>query len=304
MKKVLGIVGPTGIGKTSLGIEICQELNGEIISCDSRQIYRRLDIGTAKPTPEEKVRVRHHLIDIISIDEDFSAFRYREMALDVIEDILKRGKQPVVVGGTGFYYRALSEGIFETPEHDEDYRQELEEIAEKEGNEFLWNQLRTVDPISTEKISKSDRFRIIRALEIYKSTGEAKSSHAKSGNYPVNKYDFTTYGLTFERKLLYDRIDLRVEKMLEDGWYEETEKLIKESKLNANNVVKLMGYNILYECITKQRELSEGIEKIKQAHRNYAKRQLTWFRGQMDIGWFSPDDPQILEKICEPFKLQ
>ncbi len=301
---MLGIVGPTGVGKTGIAIKVCKQLGGEIVSCDSRQIYRGLDIGTAKPTEEEKSRVKHHLIDIIEIGEQFSANEYRQMALEVIDNLFKNGIKPVVVGGTGLYYRALTEGFFEIPENDPEYRNRLELEAEEKGNECLWDKLNQIDPQSAQKISKSDRFRIIRALEIFHLTGRKKSELSASGEYPQPTYNYITIGLNLKRKHLYKRINKRVEEMFDEGWIEETRQLISSSRLNSRNISKLMGYNTLYYYLRGELEIGEAFEKIKQAHRNYAKRQLTWFKRVKGIRWISSDDPRAVEKIVELFKEQ
>ncbi len=303
-KKVLAILGPTGVGKTGTAIELCGRLNGEIVSCDSRQIYRGLDIGTAKPTPEEQAQARHHLIDVAEIGEVFSAQRYRELALEVIEEIFSRGKQPLVVGGTGLYYRALTEGFFEVPENDEELRKRLGAEADEYGNETLWERLNEVDPESAGKISKSDRFRIIRALEIFEISGLPKSALSREGAYPEKKYEFITVGLNLPRKELYEKINKRVEIMLENGWLDETKELISSGRLNSGNNSKLMGYNWLYKHIEGDMPFSDCLEKIKQAHRNYAKRQLTWFKRVRGISWISAADPCKFEKIVELFNHQ
>lgn len=303
-KKVLAILGPTGVGKTGTGIKLCKVLKGEIISCDSRQIYKYLDIGTAKPTPTELQSARHHLIDIIEPGEQFSAFRFRNMAEEVIKGLLEDSKQPIVLGGTGLYYQSLSEGLFMTPEHDQKLRDELEQLAESKGNESLWERLNELDPVAAQKISKSDRFRIIRALEIQKTTGKQKTELAKNGVYPPVLYNFITVGLNLPRKILYEKINKRVDLMLEAGWEEETRKLIQNSHLNLGNIKKLMGYNRLYEYIHGEIEYSECVEKIKQAHRNYAKRQLTWFRRVKGIHWLSAADSNHVNKILELFNSQ
>ncbi|MBD3218225.1 MAG: tRNA (adenosine(37)-N6)-dimethylallyltransferase MiaA [candidate division Zixibacteria bacterium] len=303
-KKVLGLLGPTGVGKTGLAIELCQKLKGEVVSCDSRQIYKDLDIGTAKPDAEERKKAKHHLIDIIEMGEVFSAYRYRQAALEVIEDIFSRGRQPLVVGGTGLYYRALTEGFFEVPENDEELREKLESEAEEKGNQHLWNRLNEVDPDSAEKISVSDKFRIIRALEIFELCGAKKSELSDKGEYPDKRYKFITFGLNMPRKELYERINRRVDSMLESGWIEEAKNLISSSKLNSRNNQKLMGYNYLYKYINGTIDHKECVEKIKQAHRNYAKRQLTWFKRVSRIRWISAKDHQKAEKILEVFTKQ
>jgi tRNA dimethylallyltransferase len=304
MKKVLAILGPTGVGKTGVAIELCRRLEGEIVSCDSRQIYKGLDIGTAKPSCAEQAQAKHHLINIVETGEVYSAHRYREDALEVIQDIFSCNRQPLVVGGTGLYYRALTEGFFEVPENDEELRKSLEQEADEYGNEALWERLNEVDPESAERISKSDRFRIIRALEIFEVSGVPKSALAQKGAYPERDYEFITIGLSLPRKELYERINKRVDMMLENGWIEETRELISSRRLNSGNNSKLMGYNYLYNHIQDGVSLSESVEKIKQAHRNYAKRQLTWFKRVRGIRWISVADPSKIDKIVELFNHQ
>jgi tRNA dimethylallyltransferase len=303
-KKVLAILGPTGVGKTGLGIKLCNGLKGEIISCDSRQIYRDLDIGTAKPSKLELSQARHHLIDIIDVGDTFSAFLFRKKAVEIIEDIFGRGLQPVVIGGTGLYYRALNEGLFETPSADQQLRESLECEAEEFGNEYLKEKLKKLDPKAAEKISKSDRFRLIRALEIQMSTGKLKSELEESGVYPEKVYDFLTVGLNLQRKVLYQRINDRVDQMLAAGWLDETRQLINLSKINSRNISKLMGYNNLYEHIKGRMAYNDCVEKIKQSHRNYAKRQITWFKRVKGLRWFKADDTALIEKIMELFNQQ
>jgi tRNA dimethylallyltransferase len=302
--RVLGIVGPTGVGKTGVALELCKRLKGEIISCDSRQIIKGLDIGTAKPLASERARAKHHLIDLIELGEDFSVHEYREMAVKTIEDIYSRGKQPIVVGGAGLYYKALVEGFFETPPKDDDFRKKMEDAADKYGADHLRAKLEKIDPEAARKILGSDTFRLIRVLEIYHTTGRTKSELEKSGEYPQQSHEFITIGLNLQRKVLYSRIDARVDKMLENGWIEELKALIETSRINSRNIGKIMGYNNLYQHVSARMGFSECVAKIKQAHRNYAKRQITWFKRTKGIIWLNTDDPSIVEKIMELFKLQ
>lgn len=302
--RVLGIVGPTGVGKTGTALKLCDLLKGEIVSCDSRQIIKRLDIGTAKPKSSRQARAKHHLIDIIELGEDFSVHDYRELAVKTIKNIFSRNKQPIVVGGTGLYYKALIEGFFETPPKDNRFRLKMEEEAEKYGADHLRAKLEKIDPEAARKILGSDIFRLIRALEIYHTTGRTKTELERMGDYPQQSYEFTTVGLNLRRKTLYERIDARVDKMLENGWIAELTGLIKASHVNSRNIRKIMGYNNLYQHIKSRLGFSECVAKIKQAHRNYAKRQITWFKKTKGISWLSADDPAVIEKIMELFKLQ
>jgi tRNA dimethylallyltransferase len=303
-KRVLGLVGPTGVGKTGVALMLCKRLKGEIVSCDSRQIIKGLDIGTAKPSASERARAKHHLLDIIEIGEDFSVYNFREMAVRTIEDIFSRGRQPIVVGGTGLYYKALVEGFFETPPKDDEFRKKMENEADKYGADHLRAKLEEIDPRAARKILGSDKFRLIRALEIHHTTGRTKSELEISGVYPQQSYEFITIGLNLQRKILYSRIDARVDKMLENGWIEELKGLIASSRVNSRNIRKIMGYNNLYQHISARMGLSECVAKIKQTHRNYAKRQITWFKRTQGISWLNADDSAIIEKIMELFKLQ
>lgn len=284
-KKIVAIAGPTASGKTALSIEIAKKYNGEIVSCDSMQIYKYMDIGTAKPTKEEQCGIPHYMIDEISPDENFSVVEYVSRARYYIDDILSRGKLPVLVGGTGLYMDSVINNTkFSEAESDEKYRASLYAMAEKEGNEAVHKLLEEVDPQSAAKIHANNIRRVIRALEIYKTTGKTMTQvNLESVREPV--YDALIIGLNMDRELLYDRINRRVDIMMEQGLLEEVKSLL-EKKINRNTTaMQAIGYKELIEYIDGKASLDEAIDKIKQESRRYAKRQLTWFRRNEKINW-------------------
>jgi len=294
--KVIVIVGPTASGKTALSIELAKELNGEIISADSMQIYKNMNIGTAKPTVEEMQGITHHLIDIIEPDQKFSVAQYKLMAEKKIEEILNKGKLPIIVGGTGLYITSLIENIkFEDIEIDEKYRKELIKRAQKEGLEKLYEELQKIDPDSAKRVSPNDLKRITRALEVYKATGKTITEHNKNSKLEEVKYDYRIFGLNSEREIIYDRINKRVDIMLEVGLIEEVKELLKNYK-TFPTAMQGLGYKevkmFLDGLITKE----EIIEKLKMETRRYAKRQLTWFRRYKQIIWLDIQD-SIDDKI-------
>lgn len=283
--KVIVIVGPTASGKTALSIELAKELNGEIISADSMQIYKDMNIGTAKPTVEEMNGVIHHLIDIITPDEKFSVAQYKLLAEKKIEEILKKGKLPIIVGGTGLYITSLIENIkFEDIEIDEEYRKKLIKRAETEGLQKLYEELKQIDLESAKRISPNDLKRITRALEVYKITGKTITEHNKNSKLEEVKYNYKIFGLNSERQLIYDRINQRVDIMFDKGLVQEVKKILIKYKEFPTSMQGL-GYKevklYLDGIITEE----EAIEKIKLETRRYAKRQLTWFRRYKQIVW-------------------
>jgi tRNA dimethylallyltransferase len=296
MKYVI-ICGPTCSGKTGLGINLARRYNGEIVGADSRQIYRRIDIGTAKPRPEEYEGLNYHLIDFIDLDKDFSAYRFAEFARELIKSILEKGRLPIVVGGTGLYLKALTEGLFEGPKADIEYRRQLEKQASDEGIENLHKQLAKIDQEAALRIKPKDKQRIIRALEIYKLTGSPISLLQKTGK--TKGWGKPLWiGLNPPRNMLYDMINQRVEQMLNNGW--EQELLDLEPGVDILRKKKVVGYNDLIEFLFDKRiTRQEVIERIKQHHRNYAKRQITWFRKIEAIQWFNPLDAGFLGKVNE-----
>lgn len=278
--KILAVVGPTASGKTSLAVELALRLDGEIICCDSMQIYREMSIGTAKPTEEEKRGVPHHLFDIKNPDEPFCAMEYVTLAEQAVADILSRGKLPVFCGGTGLYLDAfLRGGMPETPGADADLRAELTAFAERHGAEALHAELVRVDPESAAQAHPNNLRRVIRALEIYRLTGVPKSEWDRRSRELPSRYNAAVLGLVFEnRSLLYDRIEQRVDMMLADGLLEETRALLDAGVFERSpTAAAAIGYKELLPYLRDEGTLDEGVTELKTATRRYAKRQLTWF---------------------------
>lgn len=278
-EKVLVIAGPTAVGKTDLSIKLAKELNGEIVSTDSMQIYKYMDIGSAKITKEEMCGVPHHMIDVVDPSIPFSVADYKEMAQKCIDDIISRGKLPILTGGTGLYINALTCNMnFTEAENDLNYRSELEELAEKHGNEYIHNMLKEIDPVSYKEIHYNNRKRVIRALEVYKLTKKPFSSFNAGDEFYNGPYDVSYYVLNIDREKLYSRINLRVDIMMDKGLLEEC---IKLKGMGYNSSVQSMqgiGYKEIFYYLEDKISLNEAVEMIKQGSRNYAKRQLTWFR--------------------------
>ncbi len=279
--KVIGIVGPTAVGKTSLSVRLAKKYNGEIISCDSMQIYKGMDIGTAKVTPEEMEGIPHHLIDIIHPWESFSCADYAKNAKEIISDISKKGKTPIFCGGTGLYLDSVLEiSSFGETVADEDYRHTLEDFARKNGAEALHNMLREVDPESADAIHFNNVKRVIRALEIYKCTGKPKSVIDKENKKIPPPYESKIFFLTCENKeLLYSRIEKRVDIMMESGLLDEVKRLYETGKfLSSATASGAIGYKELIPYIKGECTLDDCIAQLKLSTRHYAKRQLTWFK--------------------------
>lgn len=293
--KVIAIVGPTAVGKTSLSIDLAKRFNGEIISGDSMQVYRGLDIGTAKVTLEEQAGVLHHLIDVRDIDQSYSAADFQQAAREVIQEITDRGKVPIVVGGTGLYIQSLlwdyklgSEG----ERTDESLREKYEEIAEAEGNEALWKLLQAKDPLASEKIHYNNRKKMIRALEVFELTGH---SILEPKEQPKELYDSFLIGLNTERTRLYRRINERVDLMVEQGVLEEAKQLAKTPEVQ---VAQGIGYKEFFPYFSGECSLDSAIEEVKLHSRRYAKRQLTWFRNRMSVHWYDlVQHPEAIDEV-------
>ena len=284
-QQVIVIAGPTASGKTKLAIELAKKINGEIISCDSMQIYKEMDIGTAKPTKEEQVEAKHYMIDIISPNERFSVSDYKKMAEKYIEEIVNRGKIPILVGGTGLYVNSLIYGI-EYPEmkFDEKYRKHLEERVENEGLEKLYEEAKKIDEKAMQNISPNDKKRILRVLEIYKQTGLTKTKQDELSRKNGPKYDYKVFAINLDREILYARINKRVDQMIKNGLIEEVESIYKKYNFFPT-AMQGIGYKEVVQYIKNEITKEEMIEKIKQESRRYAKRQLTWFRKNKEIIW-------------------
>lgn len=298
----LAITGPTASGKTALSLGFAEKLGGEIISCDSMQIYKGMDIGTAKATAEERARAPHHLIDFLSPLESYSVESYRESAIDIAKDITARGKTPIFVGGTGLYIDSVKRGVsLDSPESDPEYREKiLSSIKGEEDVLALWERLRAVDPESAEKIHKNNIKRVIRALEIYDKTGKSKSQLDKESL--VSEGDVFVGMITIDfldRENLYNRVDLRVDLMMKDGLLSEVETLYRQGLLAGGTASQAIGYKELVEYIEGKRTLDEAVENLKLASRRYAKRQLTWFRHEQGARVIYADKPDGSMKSAE-----
>ena len=277
--KVIVIVGPTASGKTSLSIELAKKINGEIVSSDSMQIYKDMNIGSAKPTKEEMQGIKHYLIDEVLPTERFSVAEYKKRAEQAIEEIVKKGKVPIVVGGTGLYANSLIYQVeYNETKLDEKYREQLMEIAKtQEGLNNLYNKAKEIDKEATEKISPNDKKRIIRILEIYNETGKTKTELEKESRKKEVKYDYKIFWINIEREILYERINKRVDIMINQGLIEEVKNLIKKYP-NFPTAMQAIGYKEIVEYLDNKITKEQAIEKIKQESRRYAKRQITWFK--------------------------
>ena len=291
--KVIVICGPTASGKTALSIELAKIINGEIISADSMQIYKQMNIGTAKPTKDEIQGIKHYLIDFVSPDERYSVAEFKKDATNSIEEILKKQKQPIVVGGTGLYIDSLINGIdYDDIKIDIKYRKKLDDRAEKEGLKSLYDEAVKIDEEAMKKISQNDKKRIFRVLELYKTTGKTKTQIERESKSKENPYEYIMFGIDMERDLLYSRINTRVDKMIERGLIEEVQKILNEYK-SFPTAMQGLGYKEVKEYLEGISTKEEMIEKIKMETRRYAKRQLTWFRRYKNITW--------LKNACKDF---
>ena len=283
--KVIVICGPTASGKTLLSIELAKKINGEIISCDSMQIYKEMDIGTAKPTLEEMQGIQHYLIDFIEPNKRYSVADYKKDAKNAIKQILSKGKTPIIVGGTGLYLDSLIYEIdYQEVEFDLQYRQKLEEIAKEKGIEFLYEKAKQIDPQAIEKISKNDKKRIMRILEIYNATGKNKTMQEIESRKKEIEYDYHVYALSWDRQTLYERINRRVDIMIEQGLIEEVKNILSKYK-EFPTAMQGLGYKEVVTYLKGEYTKEEMIEKIKMETRRYAKRQLTWFRKNKQTIW-------------------
>ncbi len=290
MQNVIVIVGPTASGKTSLSIELAKHYNGEIISADSMQIYKYMDIGTAKPTIEEMQGIKHYLIDEVYPDEDFNVVKYTQLANHYIEEILSKGKQPVIVGGTGLYVSSLVNNItFSETECDPEFRNKLQQEADEYGAQYLHDKLSSVDPEAADAIHPNNIKRVIRALEVFYQTQKTKTFHNEQSKQTPPKYNYILLGLNMERELLYSRINKRVDIMLEAGLLEEVKHIIKLGYGNCNIAMQGIGYKQIISYLNGEITFEEAIELIKRDSRRYAKRQLTWFRRMNEINWLNVD---------------
>lgn len=303
MKKeqIIFIVGPTGIGKSSVAVELAKKISGEIVSADSMQIYKGMDIGTAKISPQEMKGVPHHLLDLLSVSEPMDVSQFRKRAMQVIKEIFSREKTPIVVGGTGLYVRSLTDGLFEGPACNPDLRKKLNQLADEKGNEVLYRELKKIDPKAADKIELNDRRRMIRALEVYEAEKKPVSDLRTNWGDKNNAlgHPFVLFGLSMDRERLYNRLNQRVNKMFDLGLIAEAENLLKQGLKKNPTAFQAIGYKELAAYLNGETSLETCREKVKQATRHFAKRQWTWFRRDPRVEWVEVRPEDSIEKIAE-----
>lgn len=298
MEKVVMIVGPTATGKTQTAIELAKMINGEIISADSMQVYKYMDIGTAKPDPAEMMGIKHYLIDLINPDGTFSVAKFRELALGYIKEILNNGKTPIIAGGTGLYASSLIYNInYSETKIDGDLRNELNDTAKEKGNDYLHNELRKIDPETASKIHPNDIKRIIRAIEVYRQTQKPISFHKSISREVKPEYEYMVYGFAMERAELYRRIDARTDNMFKNGLIDEVKKLLEMGYKNAQ-AMQGLGYKEAIWYLNGETTLEETVNIIKRNTRRYAKRQMTWFRKMENVRWVNVEIPPNCKKMA------
>ena len=304
-KPLIILSGPTAVGKTALSIELAKRINGAIISADSMQVYKYMDIGSAKIMPEEMEGIKHYLIDELMPHEEFNIVVFQQRAKAAMEEIYANGQIPIVAGGTGFYIQSLIYDIdFDNQDCDEAFRAELETIAKEQGNEVLHKRLQAIDPVSAEKIHANNVKRVIRALEFYHLTGKPISEHNEIEQQKQSPYNFAYFVLTDERENLYKRIDMRVDIMLNNGLVEEVQKL-KDMGYHRDMVaMQGLGYKEILDYLDDKSTLEEAVYILKRETRHFAKRQLTWFRREREVIWldkskYAYNEQKILEEMCE-----
>lgn len=298
MSKVVIILGPTASGKTKLSIELAKVLGGEIISADSMQIYKYMDIGTAKPGIEEMEGIKHYLIDNIFPDEEFNVTKFQELANKYIDEILQKDKQPIVVGGTGLYINSLVYNInFSETISDWELRENLTKIAEEKGNKYLHDMLKEVDPEAAEKIHENNVKRVIRAIEVFEYTKKPISYHQEISRLIPSKHDFTIIGLKLEREKLYNRINKRVDIMFEKGLVNEVKMLVEMGYHNNTIAMQGIGYKEILSYLRNEITLEEAKDIVKRDSRHYAKRQITWFKRLENVNWIDTDNYNNFDEI-------
>jgi tRNA dimethylallyltransferase len=298
MIKVVALIGPTAVGKTDLGHQLAEGFGFEIVSCDSMQVYCGMDIGTAKPSPEEIEKYNYHMLNIVTPDYRYSAGEYARDADKIIEGIVKRGSAPLISGGSGLYLDALIYGISSMPEADPVFREKMTQEAKKKGSGFLHELLKEIDPSSAEKIHSNDLKRTIRALEVYYLTGEPLSDVHKAGGN-IKKYKYLIIGLNRQRDELYERIEERVDKMFAEGLVEEVRALLDEGYNGKLSSFQALGYKEVVQYLQEKISLEQAKEQVKKNTRNFAKRQMTYFRKNKEIKWFALDEDKrdIFEEV-------
>lgn len=300
MEPVIVIAGPTASGKTGLSIELARLINGSIVSADSMQIYRHMDIGTAKPDKSEQAGIRHYMIDEVDPDENYSVARYRQKALEYIKEIINEGKRPIITGGTGLYINSLLYNInFSETICDERLREELRQEAQEKGNRHLYERLLELDPEAAAKIHENDVKRVIRAIEVYTHTNKTISEHVRLSRQEPAPYRYIVFGLNWDRDKLYRRIEERVDRMIEAGLVEEVKKLTEMGYGKASTAMQAIGYKEILGYLNGKYSLEDAVYILKRDTRRYAKRQLTWFRRMREIIWLDMDEDTDLTETAE-----
>ena len=309
-KPLIVLTGPTAVGKTSLSISLAKAVNGEIISADSMQVYKGMDIGSAKIRKEEMQGVTHYLVDILEPEEEFHIVKFQELAKAALEEIYAKGKIPILVGGTGFYIQAVTRDIdFTQAEQETSYREELEQFAKEKGAEYLHEKLREVDSKSAENIHANNVKRVIRALEFYHQNGTPISEHNEEQKQQTSPYNLVYFVLTAPREILYERIDRRVDQMMEEGLLEEVKSLRERGCHRGMVSMQVLGYKEILAYLEGEYPLEEAVRILKRDTRHFAKRQLTWFRREQDVIWvdkeqFHWNEAEILEYMMSVLKEQ
>lgn len=303
LNNVIVILGPTASGKTKLSIELAKDIHGEIVSADSMQVYKYMDVGTAKPDEEEKQGIKHYLIDEITPDREFSVAGFQQLAIKYIDDIINRGKVPIVSGGTGLYIDSLIYNIeFGDTICDWELREKLKNEALEKGNEYLHNRLKVIDPEAAEKIHMNNVKRVIRAIEVYTYTQKPISMHQEESRKNPSKYSFMIFGLRMDREKLYERINQRVDLMMEKGLVQEVKKLIEMGYDKSTIAMQGIGYKEILSYLRGEITLDEAVYVLKRDTRHYAKRQLTWFNRMKDVTWIDIDQNSNLNEIIKNIK--
>ena len=299
--RVIAVMGPTAVGKTGCVLQLAKSLGGEIVNADSMQIYRFMDIGTAKPTAAERAEVVHHLLDIVDPDQDFDASLYSQLARETIKNLLEEGKVAIVVGGTGLYLKALFHGLFPAAHSGQVIRQRLRREGEKDGGLELYKRLKKIDPSTAARLHPNDLFRIVRALEVWECTGKPMSVLQKEHGFRENPFFTLKIGLKLPRSQLYERINRRVEEMMELGLVNEVRELLNRGYGVHLKSMQALGYRHMVQHLINGMKIAEAVRTMKRDTRHYAKRQMTWFGGDQEINWFRPQDIEEIARLAREF---
>lgn len=300
LKKIVIVCGPTGVGKSDVAVELAKRFNGEIVNADSQQVYRGLNIGTAKLNESQREGIPHHVVDVVDPSHSFDAAKYVVMADRAIHDICSRKKNVFIVGGTGMYIRMLVEGVCKAPPRYPKIREELEKVIEEKGLGYLHDQLKKVDPVTAKVVHPNDRTRIIRAIEICEVTGVPVSQFYAEHRFAGKRYNVLKIGIKLDRKNLHDKLNARVDDMLKKGWKKEVETLLKSYSAHCQ-AFSAIGYKEMASYVAGRLPLETAASLIKRHSRQYAKRQLTWFRADKEIMWFEPRDMDSISHNVETF---